>query len=72
MDIYAKEGHRITVTDETINYGYNHHKETANKYLKAGNIYTVDHTDVDGWHTDVYIKEVPGVAFNSIHFEDVA
>ena len=70
MNIYAKEGHKITVTEETINYGYNHHKEMANKHLKVGEVYTVDHTEVGGWHTDVYIKEVPNIAFNSVHFED--
>jgi len=65
MDIYSKEGTQVMYTGEG---GYNHHKEYADEYLKVGEIYTVDYTEVDRWHTDVYLKEVPNKAFNSVHF----
>ncbi len=68
MDIYAKKGHKIIFSSPTA--GYPNHQETAAKYLTVDNVYTVDYTDVGGWHTDVYIKEVPGVAFNSVMFDD--
>ena len=67
IDIYSKEGTKVKYTGEG---GYDHHKEYANKHLKVGEIYTIDYTDVGGWHTDVYLKEVPDKAFNSVHFVD--
>lgn len=65
IDIYAPEGTKVKYTGRG---GYDHHKEHANKHLKVDEIYTIDHTDVGGWHTDVYLKEVPNEAFNSVHF----
>jgi len=70
MNIYAKKGHKVVATKVGINSGYDHHKETAKKYLKAGKTYTVDYTDVNNWHTNVFLQEIPKVAFNSVHFED--
>ena len=69
MDIYAKEGTRIRCS--TLDGGYDHHKKVAERHLELNEVYTVDHTDVDNWHTDVYLKEFPGVAFNSVFFEDL-
>lgn len=68
MDIYSKKGSKIIFKHE--NYGYSSHQETAEKHLKLGEIYTVNHTDIYGWHTDVYLDEVPSVAFNSVMFEN--
>jgi hypothetical protein len=65
MDIYSKKGTKVKYTGEG---GYDHHKKHADKYLKTGETYTVDYTDVGGWHTDVYLEEVPTQAFNSVHF----
>ena len=59
------EGTKVKYTGEG---GYAHHKEHANKHLKVGEVYTIDQTDVGEWHTDVYLKEVPNQAFNSVHF----
>jgi hypothetical protein len=70
MNIYAKEGHKVIVTEIGINSGYDSHIEKAHSYLKVGQTYTVDYTKVGSWHTDVFLKEIPNVAFNSVHFED--
>jgi len=70
MNIYAEQGHKVIVTTETINSGYDSDKELANKHLKIGAVYTVEYTNVGGWHTTVYIKEMPNIAFNSVNFED--
>lgn len=67
MDIYAKSGVKIKFSHPTS--GLDGHQETANKHLSVGNSYTVEKTIVGGWHTDVFIKEVPGVAFNSVMFD---
>ncbi len=52
-----------------LDSGYPHHAECARKHLKQNAIYTVDRTEIDDWHTDVYLKEIPGIAFNHVHFE---
>jgi len=71
MEPYTPSGEKVTVTEDSINYGYDSDKEKANKLLKVGGIYTIDYTEVGGWHTDVYLKEFPGVYFNSVHFINV-
>lgn len=69
MNIYAKPGTKIKFSRPTA--GYEHHQETAARYLTVGNVYTVHETDVGGWHTDVYLTEFPGIAFNSVMFSDI-
>ena len=71
MDIYAEEGYKVTVTETSINHGYSHDKQKANKYLKSGGVYTVERTEVGGWHTDVWHKEFPEISFNSVHFHRI-
>ncbi len=71
MDIYASKGYKVTVTGRSINSGYPHDKVLANKFLKVGEIYTVEKTKVGGWHTDVWLQEVPDQFFNSVHFVPV-
>ena len=39
--------------------------------LEVGKVYTVDRIEVHSWHTKVWLKEVPGKVFNSVHFEEV-
>lgn len=68
MNIYAKKGDKVVFTHP--NAGNEHHQQLASKYLKLNETYTIDHTDVGGWHTSVYIQEVPDVRFNSVLFED--
>lgn len=68
MDIYARSGHLVTVTQES--YGNGNHGDTAKHVLEIDNTYTVDHTEVMSWHTHVYLREFPDVAFNSVNFID--
>lgn len=68
MDIYAKNGDRVVFRHPDA--GYPHHSRKAKKLLKAGQTYTVERTDVGGFHTDVYLVEFPGEGFNSVLFED--
>ena len=70
MDIYAEENTKVTVTENSIKNGYDNVEEHARKFLKVGETYTIDHTEVDGWSTAVYIKEFPDELFNSVSFED--
>lgn len=41
------------------------------KLLKLGETYTIERTEVHSWHTKVFLKEFPGVEFNSVWFEEI-
>lgn len=67
MDIYAEKGTKVRF----LNYnGRESDLEYAQKYLKPNAEYTVNHTIVSGWSTDVILEEFPGIKFNSVMFED--
>ncbi|PJA86750.1 MAG: hypothetical protein CO141_03215 [Candidatus Moranbacteria bacterium CG_4_9_14_3_um_filter_42_9] len=72
MNIYALEGFRIIVKAEagSVVGGTEADKKQVKKYLKIGKIYTVAKTKVHNCHTDVHLKEVPGVKLNSTNFVD--
>lgn len=72
MEIFALKGHIVKVTEKTIKNGSNSDKELAKKYLEVGKEYIVDHTDVSDWSTDVYLREIPDVRFNSVNFKSVS
>lgn len=44
--------------------------DTNSPLLKAGATYTIANIDVHGWHTEVELKEFPGVVFNSVCFAE--
>lgn len=69
MNIYALEGHKVRCI--TFSAGYDYDKEMAKKHLELNKEYTVDYTSVDGYSTDVHLKEFPNIKFNSVFFEDV-
>jgi len=72
MNIYALEGHKVIMTEETAKNGYDYDKVELKKYLvQIDTIYTVERTEVGDCHTHVYLTEIPNVAFNSVNFEDV-
>lgn len=68
MNIYAKEGDKVIFASMTA--GYDGQAESASKVLELGKEYTIDHTDVFQSYTNVYLKEIPGRAFNSVLFDD--
>lgn len=67
MDIYSKEDTKVRYTGKG---GYDSDKAFADRFLIVGNVYTVQFTDVGGFHTDVYLKQFPNEAFNSVMFEN--
>ena len=67
MNIYAKNGDKIRFLNRK---GHDWQLKEASELLKEGEVYTVDHADVHGWSTDVYLQEFPGRSFNSVMFED--
>ena len=65
MDIYSPPGTRVKYLGFN---GHDNDKEQGDKFLTAGQIYTIKETVVGGWHTDVYLEEVGGQGFNSVMF----
>lgn len=70
MNIYAEEGHKVIVTEKSARNGLSCDRDFVERYLEIGKVYTVHNTVVGGWHTSIYLEEVPRVAFNSVNFED--
>lgn len=71
MDIYAKEGTKVIVTEDSIKNGYDYVEEHAREFLKVGETYTIKETVVSGWYTDVYLEEFPKEKFSSVSFDDI-
>lgn len=69
MNIYAKSGHKVVA--KYLDWGYNTDVITANNYLKQDGIYTVSFIDIHSCISYVYLEEIPTIAFNSVHFEDL-
>lgn len=69
MNIHAKRGTKIVFAHPKS--GYECHQKCAKKHLIEGTAYTVETTVVRGWHTDVYLQEVPDIGFNSVLFDEV-
>lgn len=68
MYIYANPGDKVVYANETA--GWDWDQAHAAEFLVLGNVYTVDHVEVDDSRTEVYLVEVPGESFNSVMFED--
>lgn len=71
IDIYSPKGTKVKAIfdneGQPIN-GLDYDKEKVLTYLKPELIYTIDHTEVSNWRTEVYLQEVPSVPFNSVCF----
>jgi hypothetical protein len=68
MEIYARRGHKVIYNNP--NAGYAYEQVRARDRLCPGGAYTVERTHVGEYRTDVYLAEVPGIAFNSTLFSD--
>lgn len=67
MNIYLKKGTKIIYNN--YGSGYPHNRKTAEEHLVRRECYTVDHTVVGSYATDVYLVEVPDIPFNSVMFD---
>jgi hypothetical protein len=68
MDIYCEEGTKVKFINEG---GWDGEFEEAKKYLKQGEMYTVDYVDIGGWTSYVTLKEFPTKEFNTVLFAEV-
>jgi hypothetical protein len=67
MNIESKKGDKVIFTGKG---GYDSDNEYARKWLRIGNIYTVDYTIIGGFDTRVILVEEPDKKFNSVMFDD--
>lgn len=66
MPIDSPSGTRVRFTGYG---GYDIDQAHAREYLVINGVYTVDRTEIGGWSTSVFLREVPGREFNSVMFE---
>jgi hypothetical protein len=70
LNIYADPGTKVKY--DRPNAGLpGDHELAKERHLSRRKHYTVERTDVVRFHTDLYLKEVPGVAFNEAIFTEV-
>ncbi len=67
MSLHAKHGDKVRFHNEG---GYYDDKVVALKYLKVGEIYTVDYITIGSFHSTVRLVECGEEAFNTAGFED--
>jgi hypothetical protein len=53
------------------NAGYSSDQEKAREHLTLGDVYDVERVDVRDWSTSIYLKDFPGIAFNSVLFSSL-
>lgn len=66
MDIYSEIGSKVIFAFPEN--GLQGDIDIAKKYLVLNNEYTIEEINVGSWSTDVCLKEIPGVSFNSCLF----
>jgi hypothetical protein len=69
MNIYAPSGTLVMVTDTSAKNGYTSDEQQIEKHCKIGDVYHVTRTIVHSSSSEVYLKEFPGIAFNTVNFE---
>ena len=72
MNIYALKGHKVKLSKNGFNMGFEVDKDEAKSFLSHGIIYTVDCTNVSNSSSVVILHEFPNKKFNTAHFEDVS
>lgn len=69
FDIYDSEERKVVCVSNKDHNFYDCDENAP--LLKVGEQYTVSEVEVHSWHTVVYLKEFPGVEFNSVCFEEI-
>jgi len=72
MNIYAKSGTKIRYTNESISAEryVGNSDFPASKILTLGDTYTLEVAYAGDSTTEVFLKEFPGIRFNSVLFEE--
>jgi len=71
MDIYSKQGSKVMVTSSTVSNGYTSDSDRVRELCEIDKPYTINHTEVGRYMTDIYLEEFPNIRFNSVNFVNV-
>ena len=58
----------VGADDDQVRWGGN---DDPRGILEIGEVYEVIDVDVHTYHTKIYLKNFPNLAFNSVHFNEV-
>ena len=61
-------GTKVRVTEWSARQGHDYQKEDVSRNLTLETPYTIAILHVGSWSTEVFLEELPGIAFNSVHF----
>jgi len=68
--LHCEKGSKIAFVHP--NSGYPGDQESAKKHLIKNGEYTVEYLSVGRSSSTIQVKEVPGIKFNSVHFERIS
>jgi hypothetical protein len=68
MNIHSPKGTKVIFAFPKA--GYEYQIKIAQKHLILNKVYTVDHIEIHKWHSNVYLKEIPDIGFNSCLFKE--
>lgn len=71
MDVWTPVGEYVAVTTNTMKNGRGYDKEHVKKFLKIGELYTVQRVEVGQSSSQVWLEEVKGTSFNTVMFLNV-
>jgi len=60
-----------TIRATNLENGWPHDRELAKKHLTLGALYTVARSETWPDSSEVELVQIPGVRFNTVHFEQV-
>lgn len=69
MDINSKEGTKVVYNHDSTRGDEQDRLKTLS-YLTIGKVYTVNKVKIGSWKSKVELKEVPGVLFNTVLFDN--
>lgn len=59
----------VECSDEQVNFAG---KDDPRKHLVLDETYELERKEVHSWHTLYYLKDFPGLSFNSVCFREVS
>ena len=66
-----KEGTKVNydgdAIDDQVKFGCGF--DDPREHLVVNQVYTIDKIIIHTWYTEIYLKEIPGKKFNSVHFK---
>lgn len=69
MNIYAKPGDKVMVTEESSRHGYDHNKAAVKERLSLNTVYIVEEMEVHNFSSSVKLQGIDWW-FNTVNFED--